>query len=69
MMDFLKYDEDASGPDLISYASLCVVEHMCAHLGIQNHTEMVNTVETTLAGRDLVTFGHFYVNPSSTMVF
>ena len=67
-MDFLKYDDDASGPDWISRASLCVVEHTCTHLGIQNHTEMVNTVETTLPGRDLVTFGHIYVNSSSTMV-
>ena len=38
MMDFLKYDEDASEPDCIS----------CAHLGIQNHTEMVNTVAAAL---------------------
>ena len=38
-MDFLKYDDDASGPDLISCALLCVVEHMCTHLGIQIHTE------------------------------
>ena len=38
-MEFLKYDEDASGPDWISRTSLCVVKHTCAHLGIQNHTE------------------------------
>ena len=67
-MDFLKYDEDTSGSDWISSASLCVVEYTYVHLGFQNHTEMVNTVETTSPGRDLVTFGHFYVNPSSTMV-
>ena len=30
-MDFVKYDEDASGPDWISRASLWLVEHMCAH--------------------------------------
>ena len=38
--------------DLIEFHALsCVVEHMCANLGIQNHTENVNTVGAALPGQ------------------